>query len=200
MANPTPTDDLFAFWRKQIETGTQAWADAVKGMGDRGQAPPAPPDPFTFWRQFVDPSMSAWATLQGAGPIDPGILKQWKRFLDDWLAAWTRALEQAMGTDAFAQSLGKMLDRFLTVQGAAQEAARRTNKATLDALGLPSREQIIAISRQLADVEDRLEAIEDQVEALRGGPPSASPKSRGRGRTTRSGAARKRSNRKPGAL
>ena len=195
MANPA--DDLFAFWRKQMESGTQAWAEAVKGMSDRGQAPPVPPDPFTFWRQFVDPSTSAWATLQSAGPIDPGILKQWKRFLDDWLAAWTKALEQAMGTEAFAESLGKMLDRFLTVQGAAQEAARRTNKATLDALGLPTRDQIVALSRQLADVEDRLEAIEDQVEALRGGTPSKSSKPPRQDRTTRRPApARKRSRKK----
>src|SRR5262249_52985904 len=109
---------------------------------------------------------------------------------------WTKALEQAMGTEAFAESLGKMLDRFLTVQGAAQEAARRANKATLDALGLPTREQIVALSRQLADGEDRLEAIEDQVQAFRGRPPSPSSKAPRQSRTTRRAAPRKRSRKK----
>ena len=126
----------------------------------------SPPDPTVFWRQFTDPGVAPWAGFQS---VDPDILKQWKRFLDDWIAAWSEALERAMGTDAFGAALGKTLDQFLTLQSKTQETAQGASKATLDALGLPSKDQIIGVSRQLMDLEDRLEGLEDQLEALGGG-------------------------------
>ncbi len=131
--------------------------------------PPSPPDPTQFWRQFTDQPANPWTQFTGAGagagPANPDMLRQWKTFLDDWIAAWSKALEDAMSTPAFAEALGKTLDQFLTVQGKAKEAAKRSNKATLDALGLPSREQITGLSRQLMDLEDRLESLEDKIDA-----------------------------------
>jgi len=174
MPDSAPSEDLFALWRKQMEASTEAWSKAVEQMASQGQAPMSPPDPTVFWRQFTDPGASTWASFQSAGPVDPDVLRQWKRFLDDWVAAWTKALEQAMGTDAFGEALGKTLDQFLTLQDKTQEAVQGSSKATLDALGLPSKDQIIGLSRQLMDLEDRLESLEDQIGAL-GGPKTAAP-------------------------
>lgn len=173
MTDIPSSEELFALWRKQIEAGTDAWAKTVSQMASQGQAPSAPPDPAMFWRPFMDQGVAGWAQLFSAGPVSPELMGQWKKFLDDWIAAWTRALEQAMGTEAFAQSLGKTLDQFLTVQGAAKQAVEQSSQATLQALGLPSRDQVVGLSRQLMDLEDRIEAIEDAVGAL--GRPEPSP-------------------------
>jgi hypothetical protein len=176
-----------------MEASTEAWSKAVGQMASHGQAPMSPPDPTVFWRQFTDPGSATWASFQTAGPVDPDVLKQWRRFLDDWIAAWTKALEQAMGTDAFGEALGKTLDQFLTLQDKTQEAVQGSSKATLDALGLPSKDQIIGLSRQLMDLEDRLESLEDQIGAL-GGPEAAAPakKKAPRKRSKSSGVGRKK--------
>lgn len=171
MADPTSDrDDLFAQWRKQVEAGTDAWIRTVRQMASQGHVPP-PPDPMQFWRQFSNLGPMNAPPFPGAGPVDPEVLAQWKRFLDDWIGAWSRALEKAMGTEAFAEALGKTLDQFLTIQGKARQAAERSGRAAIDAVGLPSREQVVGLSRQMMDLEDRLEALEDKIEDVRNNPP-----------------------------
>ena len=167
-------DDLFAQWRKQVEAGTDAWIKTVRQMASQGHVPP-PPDPMQFWRQFSNLGPMNAPPFPGAGPVDPQVLAQWKGFLDDWIAAWSRALEKAMGTEAFAEALGKTLDQFLTVQGKARQAAERSGKAAIDAVGLPSREQVVGLSRQMMDLEDRLEALEDKIEDVRNRPRPTDP-------------------------
>ena len=170
MADPTSDgEDLFAQWRKQVEAGTDAWIKTVRQMASQGHVPP-PPDPMQFWRQFSNLGPMNAPPFPGAGPVDPQVLAQWKGFLDDWIAAWSRALEKAMGTEAFAEALGKTLDQFLTIQGKARQAAERSGKAAIDAVGLPSREQVVGLSRQMMDLEDRLEALEDKIEDVRNSP------------------------------
>ena len=174
MADPTSDGgDLFAMWRKQVEAGADAWMKAVRQMADQGQTPP-PPDPAQFWRQFSNLGPMGSVPFPGAGPVDPQVLAQWKKFLDDWIAVWSQALEQAMQTEAFAAALGKTLDQFLTVQGKARQAAERSGKAAIDALGLPSRDQVVALSRQMMDLEDRFEALEDKLDVLASRPAAAS--------------------------
>ena len=206
MADPASSDELFKMWRQQVQAGADAWTKATQQAATQGQVPPSPPDPTQFWRQFTDQPSAPWAPFQGGGPANPDMLRQWKKFLDDWIAAWSKTLEETMSTPAFAEALGKTLDQFLNVQGKAKQAAARANKATLDALGLPSRDQIVGLSRQLMDLEDRLEGLEDKIDAAG---PAARPTGAGtRGRSrktatrktaTRKTAAKKTSARKSGA-
>ena len=79
-----------------------------------------------------------------------------------------------MGTDAFAEALGKTLDQFLTAQSTARASFEKSNRAAVAALGLPSRDQVVGISRQLMDLEDRLEALEDQLARLAKGSDASS--------------------------
>ncbi|MXY24039.1 MAG: hypothetical protein F4Y45_05895 [Acidobacteria bacterium] len=173
MAEPTSSpDDLFAMWRKQVEAGTEAWVKAAQQMTSQGQVP-NPPDPTQFWRQFSSFGMPGASPFPGTGPIDPDVLAQWKRFLDEWLAAWSRALEQVMQTEEFAQALGKTLDQFLNVQAKARQATESTTKTVIDSLGLPSRDQVVGLSRQMMDLEDRIESLADKLDALAARPPAA---------------------------
>lgn len=189
MADPTSSpDDLFAMWRKQVEAGTEAWINAARQMASQGQVP-NPPDPTQFWRQFSNFGPPGASPFPGTGPIDPEVLAQWKRFLDDWLAAWSRALEQVMGTEAFAEALGKTLDQFLSVQAKARQATEHAAKAGIESLGLPTREQVVGLSRQMMDLEDRIESLADQLEALGTRPAKATDPPRPRRQTRRKTAA-----------
>ncbi len=155
MAGDQATQGMFDLWKKQIDEGTQAWQRMV------GQSQAA--DPAQFWRPFMDQGIAAWSKLLAQGPVTPDLMAQWKQFLDQWIAAWGKVLEQSMGTEAFAQALGKQLEQWLSMQGPAKKAADEATEATLAALGVPSRAQVVGVARQLEDLEDRLEGLEDRL-------------------------------------
>jgi flagellar biosynthesis chaperone FliJ len=158
MAENPGTQALFDLWKKQMEEGTQAWAR----MMSQGQTV----DPNQFWRPFMDQGMAVWSKLFTQGPVTPEFLSHWKQFLDQWIAAWSKVLEQAMGTEAFAQALGKHLEQWLSLQEPMKKATEESAEAVLSALGIPARSQVVGISRQLDDLEDRIECLDDRMSAL----------------------------------
>jgi hypothetical protein len=166
MADQT-SQQLLDMWKRQVEEGTQAW---LRLMG-QAQAPAATPsmamDPQAFWRPFMDQGMAAWSKVmtQGTAP-SPDLMAQWKQFLDQWIAAWSRVLEQAMGTDTFAQLMGKQLEGFLNVSAPIKKAAEQQIDASLAGLGIPSRGQITALARHVAQVEEKIDALEDKVDRV----------------------------------
>jgi hypothetical protein len=158
------SQQLLDMWKRQVEEGTQAW---LRMMG-QGQAPATPSlDPQAFWRPFMDQGMAAWSKImtQGTAP-SPDLMAQWKQFLDQWIAAWARVLEQAMGTDSFAQLMGKQLEGFLNVSGPAKKAAEQQIDASLAGLGIPSRAQVTALARHVAQVEEKIDTLEDKVDRV----------------------------------
>ncbi|MGH7316292.1 MAG: poly(R)-hydroxyalkanoic acid synthase subunit PhaE [Candidatus Rokuibacteriota bacterium] len=160
----TPSQELLDMWKRQVEEGTQAWLRMM------GQAPPAPPpsmDPQAFWRPFMDQGMAAWSKVmtQGTAP-SPDLMAQWKQFLDQWIAAWSRVLEQAMGTENFAQLMGKQLEGFLNVSGPVKKAAEQQIDASLAGLGIPSRAQVVALARHVAQVEEKIDGLEDKLDRV----------------------------------
>ncbi len=155
--NPSP-QALLDSWKKQIEEGTQAWANLVA----QGQAV----DAAAFLRPFMDPGMAAWSKLFTQGAVTPDLMTQWKQFLDQWIAAWSKVLEQVMGTEVFAQALGKYLDQWLTLQAPMKKVADESAETTLSMLGIPSRSQVVGIARQVMDLDDRTERLEERVDAL----------------------------------
>jgi len=158
-----PSQQLLDMWKRQVEEGTQAW---LRMMG-QAPAPTSAMDPQAFWRPFMDQGMAAWSKVmtQGTAP-SPDLMGQWKQFLDQWIAAWSRVLEQAMGTDSFAQLMGKQLEGFLNVSGPAKKAAEQQIDASLAGLGIPSRAQVTALARHVAQVEEKIDAIEDKLDRV----------------------------------
>ena len=154
----TASQQLFDLWRKQMEEGTQAW---LKMMG-QGQTV----DPQAFWRPFMDQSMAAWSKVMTQGTTSPDLMAQWKRFLDQWIAAWAKVLEQAMSTEAFAQAMGKQLEGFLQTAGPVKKAAEQQVEASLAALGVPSRGQVVGLARQLVQLEEKVDRLEDRLDAI----------------------------------
>jgi hypothetical protein len=161
MDTSAATQQLFDLWKRQIDEGAQAWAKMLTS------APMANPvDPAAFWRPMMDQGIATWARVMSQGPVSPDIFAQWKTFLDQWIEAWSRALGQAMGTEQFARSLGQYMDQWLAAQGPAKKAAEQSTEAMLQTLGLPSRAQVTGVARQLVELEERLESLEDRIAAV----------------------------------
>jgi polyhydroxyalkanoate synthesis regulator phasin len=160
----TDTTPFFDMWRKQLEESTQAWTRLV------GQAaPPAPPaDPIAFWRPVLNQGLEQWARMFAQAPASPDLMTQWKQFLDQWIEAWSRVLGQAMGTEAFAQHMGRSLESWLAAQAPLKKAGEQALEQTLQGLNLASRSQLTSVARQIVELEERLERVEEGVQAILG--------------------------------
>jgi hypothetical protein len=180
MTETPSSQQLFEVWKRQLEEGAKSWAQLMN------QAPPAPPEPAAFWwKPMFEQGLAQWARIFAQTPVTPDLMGQWKQFLDQSIEAWSKALSQAMGTDGFAQMMGKTLDQWLVAQAPVKRVADQSVEAALQALNLPSRSQVAGVAKQIAELEERLERLEDTIKAAarRGDAPPRPPASpRGEGR------------------
>jgi len=162
MADAGP-NQLFEQWRKQFEEGAQAWSRLIT---QTSAASPSPtPDPTAFWRPVLDQGVQTWAKLFAQTPATPDLLAQWKQFLDQWIEAWSKVLGQAMGTGEFAKMMGQSLDHMLVTAAPAKKVVDQQIEQALQALNLPSRTQLTGIAKQLVELEDRIDRLEDSINA-----------------------------------
>jgi hypothetical protein len=163
MAEPVTTQ-FFDTWRRQLEESAQAWTRIVS------QATPAasPPDPMAFWRPILNQGLEQWARMFAQTPASPDLMAQWKQFLDQWIEAWSRVLGQTMGTEAFAQQMGRSLEGWLSAQAPLKKAGEQALDQALQAMNLASRTQLTSVAKQIVELEERLERIEDGVQAILG--------------------------------
>ena len=115
---------------------------------------------------MLDRGLQAWATLFAQSPVSPDLVGQWKQFLDQWIEAWSKVLGQAMATEQFATLMGQSLDQMLVSQAPMKKAADQGIEQALQSLNLPSRSQLTAVAKQIVELEDRLERIEDTIGAV----------------------------------
>ncbi|HYS18755.1 MAG TPA: poly(R)-hydroxyalkanoic acid synthase subunit PhaE [Candidatus Binatia bacterium] len=163
MADASGPNQLFEQWRRQFEEGAQAW---TRLLNQTATAPPtATPDPMAFWRPVLDQGVQTWAKLFAQTPATPDLLTQWKQFLDQWIEAWSKVLGQAMGTEQFAKLMGQSLDQFLVAGAPAKKVVDQQIEQALQALNLPSRSQLTAVAKQIVELEERIERLEESLSA-----------------------------------
>ena len=162
------SQQMFEMWKKQLDEGAQAWTRAL------GQNPSPPPDPLSFWKPAMEHGLQTWARVFASTPVTPDLMSQWKQFIDQSIDAWSRALGQVMNTEAYAQAMGKSLDQWLTSYAPIKKAADQSIDGALQSLNLPTRVQVTALAKQLMDLEERLDRLEDGIATvlrrLEGGP------------------------------
>jgi polyhydroxyalkanoate synthesis regulator phasin len=163
MADAPGPNQLFEQWKKQFEEGAQAWSRLITQT--TSAAPSPTPDPTAFWRPVLDQGVQTWAKLFAQTPATPELLTQWKQFLDQWIEAWSKVLGQAMGTEQFAKLMGQSLDQMLVTVAPAKKAMDQQIEQALQALNLPSRSQLTAIAKQIVELEDRIDRLEDSISA-----------------------------------
>jgi len=70
---------------------------------------------------------------------------------------WNGFLNDAMATDEFSQTMGRMMDGYLNLQKNMNEVMGRY----LQLINVPTRNDILAIGERLSQIEERLDQIED---------------------------------------
>ncbi|HXD96283.1 MAG TPA: poly(R)-hydroxyalkanoic acid synthase subunit PhaE [Candidatus Acidoferrum sp.] len=157
----TDSTQFFDMWRRQLEESTQAWTRMVS------QAPPAaPPDPTAFWKPVLNQGLEQWARMFAQTPASPDLMVQWKQFLDQWIEAWSRVLGQAMNTESFAKLMGGSLESWLAAQAPLKKAGEQAVEQTLQGMNVASRTQLTSVAKQIVELEERLERVEDGIQAI----------------------------------
>jgi hypothetical protein len=154
------SQQLFEMWKKQLDEGTQAWSRVL------GQNPTPTPDPLSFWKPAMEHGLQTWARIFATTPVTPDLMSQWKQFLDQSIEAWSKALGQVMSTDQFAQAMGRSLEQWMQSYAPVKKAADQSIDATLQALNLPTRAQVTSLAKQIMDLEERLDRLEDGIAAV----------------------------------
>ena len=162
MSDSGAHQQLFDLWRKQMEDGAQAWSRLV---AQPAAAAPAP-DPMAFWKPMVEQWVQASARAFAQTPMTPDVMSQWKQFLDQSIEAWSKSLGEAMNTEGFAQALGRYLDQWLVASAPVKKAADQAIDQALQTLNMASRSQLTGVARQIVELEERIEKIEESVNAI----------------------------------
>ena len=71
-----------------------------------------------------------------------------------------------MNTDGFAQLMGKSLEGMLAVQAPLKKQGEQAIEQAVTTLNLASRSQLTAVAKQIVELEERLERVEDGVQAI----------------------------------
>ena len=81
----------------------------------------------------------------------------------DWMAnserQWNGFLNDAMATDEFSQTMGRMMDGYLNLQKNMNEVMGRY----LQLINVPTRNDILGIGERLSQIEERLDRIESGI-------------------------------------
>ena len=112
-------------------------AAAWARMVTQTQTPP-PTDPTAFWRPVLNQGLEQWARLFAQTPVTPDLAAQWKQFLDQWLVA----------------------------AAPMKKSAEQQIEQALATLNVASRTQLTAVAKQIVELEERLERMEDTLGAI----------------------------------
>jgi polyhydroxyalkanoic acid synthase PhaR subunit len=92
----------------------------------------------------------------------PNPFDTWKQIYEANERAWNSALEHAMAMPSFAEAQGRFLESML----GAQKMVRDNTRTMLEAMNLPTREDIARLGELIIALEEKIDQLDDRVLAL----------------------------------
>lgn len=99
-----------------------------------------------------------------AAGMDP--FAAWRTMRDQTMESWSKAMIEAVNTDAFAQSIGSQLDNYLTVSAPFRKGMETTMTQVLEQLNMPSRSDVTRLAERLTNIEMRLDDLDAKLDYL----------------------------------
>ncbi len=171
MSDPKNTQDLLTEWQQTVDQGLKAW---------QALSVPQAAAAMQIWQQAMAQGVAAWTQDgQGNGSISDAV-GAWKQFTDQALDLWSKALDQAMASEAVATLMGRSMEETLNLLGPLRRNYQGMSEDMFRTLNVPSRKQvtrlaagIVAVDGRMEDIEERLDRIEahltELLEELNGG-------------------------------
>ena len=167
--------------------------NTASGSNPFGQfAPPfAIGDMQQMWQQFFNAWAEQTRQVMASGASGPEALLNAQKQWTEQLEAMARMFAEVMGTEAFANLLGRYMEQSLVAQQRAASSAEPQMDALLKSFNMPSRSQIDRMFERVIGLEDRIDDLEDENRRMRRQLDAAlrQPAPRGRGRTAATPAA-----------
>lgn len=85
---------------------------------------------------------------------------------DATLEAWSKAMVEAVNTEAYASATGAMLDASLSASAPFREAVQKSMVQTLQMLNLPTRADFEGLAERMTHIEMRLDDIDAKLDGL----------------------------------
>ena len=83
----------------------------------------------------------------------------WKQIYEANERAWNSALEKAMASPGFAEAQGRFLESWL----AAQKTMRESTRSFLQAMNVPTREDIAHLGELITALEEKIDQLDDRL-------------------------------------
>ncbi|TQR11001.1 polyhydroxyalkanoate biosynthesis repressor PhaR [Psychrobacillus soli] len=84
----------------------------------------------------------------------------WKNVYEKTESTWRDAIQDTLGKESFAESLGQIQSQYLQYQG----LVNKLTESYLKQLNLPSREETSNIASLVINVESKVDDLEDQMD------------------------------------
>jgi hypothetical protein len=99
-----------------------------------------------------------------ANPFDPFGL--WKQAQQAMLESWSKTMTDAVNTDAYAETTGRMLDAYLTTAAPLRKVVEQTMTQLLNQLSLPSRAEVLSLAERMTNIELRLDDLDARLDVI----------------------------------
>ena len=100
-------------------------------------------------------------TTPRANPPGPDeMIEAWRKQASEMEGRWNDYLNQMMGTDAFAQTMARSMDGYLSLQSSLAKGMEQY----LRALNIPTRTDIMALTERISQLEEKIEALTSAVD------------------------------------
>jgi polyhydroxyalkanoic acid synthase PhaR subunit len=83
----------------------------------------------------------------------------WKQIYEANERAWNSALERALAAPNFAEAQGRLLESLL----AAQKTVRDNTRSFLQAMNVPTREDITHLGELITGLEEKIDQLDDRL-------------------------------------
>ena len=163
---------------------------SIPGFGSQGQMPPFFPfnDLQQVWQQLYNTWAEQTRQAMSAGASGPEVIFNAQKQWTEQLEAMAKTFAEVMGTEQFANLVGRYMEQSLVWQERMANASEPQMDSMLRAYHLPSRGQIDRLFERVIGLEDRIDDLEDESRKLRkqleAAQRTAAPRSRSRSAET----------------
>ena len=142
---------------------------SIPGFNATGQLPPFFPfnDLQQVWQQFYNTWAEQTRQAMAAGTPGPEVIFNAQKQWSEQLEAMAKTFAEVMGTEQFANLVGRYMEQSLVWQERVANASEPQMDAMLRAYHLPSRGQIDRLFERVIGLEDRIDDLEDESRKLR---------------------------------
>ena len=120
-----------------------------------------------MWQQFYNTWAEQAQQAMSSGTPGPEALLNAQKQWSEQLEAMAKTFAEVMGTESFANMLGRYMEQSLVWQQRMANASEPQQDAMLKAMNMPSRGQIDRLFERVIGLEDRIDDLEDENRKLR---------------------------------